>query len=103
MLLRSGNLTVFNTVDVRHLGSFLNSDILTTETAERISTRDMPSFMAIGQVVAELWQFFDFGLVMRAFGPPTFGGLHCEKCGRNRCSGFNVAGPSPIFGQTFLA
>jgi len=35
--------------------------------------------MAIGQTVADMWQFFDFfGFVMHVFGPPTksIGGVY---------------------------
>jgi len=61
----------------------------------------MPNFVAISQIVAEMWRFFDFsnmaafrhlGFVMRVFGPPTKGiwwSLSLCKIWLYRCSSFD--------------
>jgi len=60
----------------------------------------LSNFAAIGQTVAEIWRFFDFGnmaavrhlgFVMSMLGPRrAFGGLyHCVKFGWNPCGSFD--------------
>jgi len=61
---------------------FHNLKLLTVDASRGSGCVTTPNFVAIGQIVAEIWRFFDFskmvavrhlGFVMRMFIPPTKG------------------------------
>jgi len=50
---------LFNMAAIRHLG-FLRLEFVTVCTVQRVNVRRYAKFVLIGQIVAEIWRFFDF-------------------------------------------